>query len=112
MDRLPDALLMIFRLGGIRIVDLIVRNLAMSSAMEFLHARNGMIDYQNGSQRIKERCISLLQILGTNEVIEKIEELQNSIEGNGNYIEFLERSKFSSEQINAISETIMLVAEK
>ena len=59
MDRFPDALIFQLRSSRNIVIDLTVKNLAMSSAMVITHHKNN--DSQEiQSERIKIRCIEYL----------------------------------------------------
>ena len=68
LDRLPDVLVMQLRAAGEEIIDLTVKNLAMSSAMALVHKRNSDDKLQNKSERVTSRCIDLLRLLEPNAV--------------------------------------------
>ena len=53
MDRLPDPVTLVLRAVGEGVVDLTVRNLAMSSAMALQHRRSGDGTMQAGSERVQ-----------------------------------------------------------
>ena len=110
MDRLPDALIFQLRSSGEIVVDLTVKNLAMSSAMVITHRKNNDIqEFQ--SERIKIRCIELLKLLDSNKVKNRLSKLLEATKGHGKDLEFLKRWGYKDEQINAISESIYEVAE-
>jgi len=80
MDRFPDALIFQLRSSGEIIVDLTVKNLAMSSAMVITHGKNNDIqEFQ--SERIKIRCIELLKLLDSNKVKERLSNLLEATKG-------------------------------
>ena len=109
MDRLPDALIFQLRSSGEIVIDLIVKNLAMSSAMVIKHRKNN--DSQEfQSERIKIRCIELLKLLDSNQVKERLDVLLDATKGNGRDLKFLTRWGYNDEQLNAISESIYQVA--
>ena len=109
MDRFPDALIFQLRNSGEIVVDLIVKNLAMSSAMVITHRKNK--DPQEiQSERIKIRCIELLKLLDSTQVKKRLDVLLDATKGNGKDLEFLNKWGYSDEQINAISESIYEVA--
>ena len=109
MDRFPDALIFQLRSSGELVVDLTVKNLAMSSAMVIKHRKNN--DPQEiQSERIKIRCIELLKLLDSNQVKKRLDVLLESLKGNGTDLKFLNRWCYDDEQINAISESIYKVA--
>ena len=110
MDRCPDALIFQLRSKGEIVVDLTVKNLAMSSAMIVKHRENkDPLEYQ--SRRIKNRCIELLKLLDSNQVKKRLDVLLNATKGNGEDLKFLNRWGYNEKQINAISKSIYEVAE-
>ncbi len=109
MDRCPDALIFQLRNSGENVVDLTVKNLAMSSAMIIKHKAN-KDPLENQSKRIKTRCIELLKLLDSTLVKKRLDVLLDAIKGNGKDLEFLSKWGYNQEQINAISESIYEVA--
>ncbi len=109
MDRLPDALIFQLRNSGEIVVDLTVKNLAMSSAMIITHRKNN--DPQEiQSERIKSRCIELLKLLDSNQVKKRLDLLLEATKGNGADLKFLNKWGYNDEQIKAISKSIYAVA--
>ena len=110
MDRVPDALIYKLRNSGEIVVDLIVKNLAMSSAMLITHRENN--DPQEiQSERIKLRCIELLRLLDSNQVKNRLDILYEATKGKGEDLNFIHRWGYNKKQINAISESIYQVAK-
>ena len=109
MDRFPDALIFQLRSSGEIVVDLTVKNLAMSSAMIITHRKNN--DPQEiQSERIKIRCIELLKLLDSNQVKKRLDVLLEAINGHGPDLKFLNKWGYNDEQIKAISKSIYEVA--
>ena len=109
MDRFPDALIFQLRSKGEIVVDLIVKNLAMSSAMVVKHReKKDPLEYQ--SKRIKIRCIELLKLMDSNQVNNRLSLLLDATKGNGEDLKFLDRWGYNEKQIEAISESIYEVA--
>ena len=109
MDRFPDALIFQLRSSGEIIVDLTVKNLAMSSAMVITHHdNNDSLEIQ--SERIKIRCIELLKLLDSNQVKKRLDVLLEATKGNGTDLKFINKWGYNVKQINAISESIYEVA--
>ena len=109
MDRFPDPLIFQLRSAGEIVVDLTVKNLAMSSAMIITHRMNK--DPQGfQSERIKIRCIELLKLLDSTQVKKRLDVLLEATKGNGKDLKFLNRWGYNDEQVNAISESIYKVA--
>jgi len=109
MDRFPDALIFQLRSSGEIVVDLTVKNLAMSSAMIITHRKNKDLQEMQ-SKRIKIRCIELLKLLDSTMVKKRLEVLLEATKGNGTDLKFLKKWGYNDEQINAISESIYEVA--
>ena len=109
MDRFPDALIFQLRSSGEIVVDLTVKNLAMSSAMIITH-RNNQDPQEIQSERIKIRCIELLKLLDSTQVKKRLDVLLEATKGNGKDLKFLNKWGYNDEQINAISESIYEVA--
>ena len=109
MDRFPDALIFQLRSSGDIVIDLTVKNLAMSSAMVITHHKNNN-SQEIQSERIKIRCIELLKLLDSNAVKKRLDVLLEATKGNGTDLKFLDRWGYNDEQITAISESIYKVA--
>ena len=87
--------------------ELLVKNLAMSSAMIITHSRNNDLDNAEGSQKVYRRTKNLLEKLNWQENKQQLLELQRSIQtGNGEYRSFLKRWNYDAEQQKAIAEAI------
>ena len=109
MDRFPDALIFQLISSGEIVVDLTVKNLAMSSAMVITHRdKNDSLEIQ--SERIKIRCIELLKLLDSNKVKKRLDLLLEATKGNGEDLKFINRWGYNEKQINAISESIYEIA--
>ncbi len=112
MDRLPEALVVQLRSAGAIVVDLIVRNLAMSTAMTIHHQRQKDEAQKAGSERVKARCLDLLKVLEPNKVKSRLEQLLRGLQGEGPDVDFLKKWNYDNEQKLAISSSIYAVAEK
>ena len=75
LDRLPEPLVLALRAVGAPVVDLCLRNLAMSTAMALHHARSGDPQQQAGSERVASRCTELLRLLDPIQVKQRLETL-------------------------------------
>ena len=75
LDRLPEPLVLALRAVGAPVVDLCLRNLAMSTAMVLHHARSGDPQQQAGSERVASRCTELLRLLDPSQVKQRLESL-------------------------------------
>ncbi|MEN9519516.1 MAG: hypothetical protein RLZZ381_2104 [Cyanobacteriota bacterium] len=87
--------------------ELLVKNLAMSSAMIVAHSQNNDSENVAGSQRVCQRTCNLIQQLNLQLIEKKLQEIQNTIKnGSGKYQKFIERWGYSTEQKKAIQDTI------
>jgi hypothetical protein len=87
--------------------ELLVKNLAMSSAMAVVHSQNNDLESVAGSQKVCRRTCNLIQQLNLELIKKELQELQNTLKnGCGEYQEFLEHWNYNTEQKKAIQETI------
>jgi lysyl-tRNA synthetase class II len=93
------------------VVDLTVKNLAMSTAMCVLHNRNQEANLLDGSLRVQSRSLDLLRQLDSKLVKVRLEKLLSGLEGHGDDQQFLEKWGYDAEQRNNIKEIIMSVSE-
>ena len=110
MDRLPEPLVNQLRLAGEGVVDLSVRNLAMSTAMGVHHKRNHDQSLLDGSMRVRSRCLDLLRVLEPNKVKKRLDILVDGIHSKGEDAEFLQRWGYDNEQIEEILMAINEIA--
>jgi hypothetical protein len=111
MDRLPDPVVLALRQAGAGVVDLSVRNLAMSTAMVLHHQRSGDAGQQAGSERVQLRCTELLRLLEPSAVKDRLETLLEGAAGRGEDVAFLDRWGYDAEQKAAIADAVEAVAE-
>jgi hypothetical protein len=111
MDRLPEPLVQQLRAAGEGVVDLSVRNLAMSTAMALQHGRTGDAGQQAGSERVRARCTELLRLLEPGAVKQRLEILlQAAAQGAGEDVAFLDRWGYDGDQRRAIAAAVEAVA--
>jgi len=112
MDRLPEPLVLQLRLAGEPVVDLTVRNLAMSTAMALHHGRAEDNDQQAASERVSGRCCELLRLLEPAAVKTRLETLLAAArDGQGEDVAFLDRWGYDPQQRQAIAAAIEAVPE-
>ena len=111
MDRLPDPVVGQLRAAGEGVVDLSVRNLAMSSAMALQHQRSGDQAQQTGSEQVRARCTELLRLLEPELVKQRLEQLLEGCDNRGDDVAFLKRWGYDGEQKRAISASALAVAD-
>lgn len=110
MDRLPEPLIHQLRMAGEGVVDLTVRNLAMSSAMAVHHKRHEDKAFLEGSLRVRSRCTDLLKQLDPGLVKGRLETLLQGLDSKGEDQEFLDRWGYDDEQKAEIKKAILDVA--
>jgi hypothetical protein len=82
---------------------LLVKNLAMSTAMAIAHRRNQNEELAQGSDRVRSRTLGLIQALQLPQVKQEAAQLAHSIQkSTGDYQAFLQRWQYDSEQKQAI----------
>ncbi|MEM8777454.1 MAG: hypothetical protein AAGF26_01005 [Cyanobacteria bacterium P01_G01_bin.49] len=87
--------------------ELLVKNLAMSSAMVITHQRNNDQEAAKGSGIVTQRTTNLIKQVNLDLVLEKLQKLQATIiEGAGNYSSFLERWGYDKEQKTVIQDKV------
>lgn len=87
--------------------DLLVKNLAMSSAMAVTHRRNGDEELAEGSDRVRSRTSNLIQLLQLPHVVDRAQKLHESATtGLGEYSAFLDRWGYDAEQKQVIGQAI------
>jgi len=112
MDRLPEPVALQLRLAGEPVVDLTVRNLAMSTAMALHHLRVNDPEQQGGSERVQQRSSELLRLLEPLAVKQRLETLMAAArEGQGDDVAFLERWGYDAEQKLALCDAIEAIAD-
>ncbi|MEY4298704.1 MAG: hypothetical protein RLZZ423_1883 [Cyanobacteriota bacterium] len=112
LDRLPDPVVLALRQAGEGVVDLMARNLAMSTAMVLHHQRSGDAGQQAGSERVQWRSTELLRLLEPVAVKARLETLlEAATAGRGDDVAFLDRWGYDAEQKAAIADAVLAVAE-
>jgi hypothetical protein len=87
--------------------ELLVKNLAMSSAMAVVHTRNNDSENLEGSQKVYRRTGKLIQLIELEKIGEELRKLHQTINtGNGEYTDFLKRWNYDSQQQQAIQKAI------
>ena len=89
------------------VVELLIKNLAMCSAMVVHHQRNQDEKAANESKKVRSRTTKLIKSLNIPSLSSNIQELyQATTTGQGNYKDFLKRWDYNTEQLKAIKEVI------
>lgn len=110
-DNLADApsegIIRAFQSSISVVSELLIKNLAMSSAMVVAHNRNNDFDNVQGSQQVCLRTSNLIQQLGSKLVKDELLKLHHTIKsGKGDYQTFIQRWNYDAEQQQAIQNTI------
>lgn len=93
--------------------ELLVKNVAMSTAMAITHRRNQNEAMAQGSERVQRRTAHLIQLVQLPEVSQKAEQLQQSAAtGTGEYQGFLDRWKYDAEQRQAIQAALQTAVNR
>ena len=106
MDRVPESIIFLFRNLGQEIVEIVFKNLVMSSAMMSIHIKNNSKEYLYRSERIKNRCIELINVLESKLVLKEMNQLTDGINGRGKYKLFFNKWGYEDEQITMIEKNI------
>ena len=89
---------------------LLVKNLAMSTAMEMTHRRSQNLDQAAQSAQVQRRTAALIRLLGFPYVKAEAEDLWQGITTNaGDYAAFLKRWGHDAEQREAIAHSLQTV---
>lgn len=89
------------------IAELLIKNLAMSTAMAITHRRNGRLDQSDDSDRVANRTALLIEKVDLPEVRVITTQMLNSATTNtGEYAAFLEKWGYDDEQKQAIANVL------
>ncbi|MGI0490385.1 hypothetical protein ACN4EG_01125 [Alkalinema pantanalense CENA528] len=102
-DRPTESVAQGLRTNPELIADLMAKNLAMSTAMELTHRRNGNLEMAAGSQQTQQRSRQLIQLLNLQRLNDRLRSIQQTvIQGAGDDTDFLARWGYDDEQKAAI----------
>jgi hypothetical protein len=88
--------------------DLLVKNIAMSTAQKLYHQRRNDSDMATASATVAARTTSIIQQLHLAQIQEMCRELVTTIQtGTGTYSDFLTRWGYDEEQKNSIAQAIL-----
>ena len=108
-DAPTPALLKGLRSNPDAIADLMVKNIAMPTAMVLTHQRNGDLELAAGSNQTQARSIHLIQQLNLPRITTLLKTMQSTIQNNtGHYQGFLDRWGYDAEQRAAIGQVLAL----
>ena len=109
LDKLPFSVVFKFQEGGNDVVEIIVKNLIMSSAQIVAHERENNLEYKTNSENISERCKSILRVLDTKSVTKNINQIMNDLDNLGN--SFDNSKKYDDKQKEFIKYQIFDIAQ-
>ena len=109
LDKLPFSLIYKLNEGGDAVVDIVLKNLIMSSAQIIIHRRNKNNEYEITSKNISSRCKAILRLLETNSVTKSVNQVLRDLDNMGN--SFDNSVKYDSEQKKFIKKQIFEIAQ-
>ena len=109
LDKLPFSLIFKMNEGGNSVVEIIVKNLVMSSAQIIIHRRDNNNEYEITSENISDRCKAILRMLETKSVTKSINQVLRDLDDMGN--SFDNSVKYDSEQKEFIKKQILDIAQ-
>ena len=109
LDKLPFSLVFKLQEVGISVVEIVVKNLIMSSAQIVVHDRENNLEYKSNSENISERCKGILRLLETKLVIKTINQIINNLDNLGNSLD--NSKKYDSEQKEFIKKEVLDIAQ-
>ncbi len=109
LDKLPFSLIFKFNEEGDAVVEIVVKNLIMSSGQIIIHQRNNNHEYEVASRNISNRCKAILRLLETKLVTKKINQALKDLDNMGN--SFDNSIKYDSEQKDYIKKQILDIAK-
>jgi hypothetical protein len=109
LDNLPSSIIFMLTKGGEEVVEILVKNLLMSSAQIIVHQRENNIEYKQTSENISERCKGILRVLETKLVTKTINQIVKDLDNIGN--SFDNSTKYDDQQREFIKQQIYDIAQ-
>ena len=109
LDKLPFSLVFKLQEGGTDVIEIVVKNLIMSSAQIVIHDRKKNVPYKSKSENISERCKSILRVLDTKLVTKTINHIIKNLDNLGN--SFDNSEKYDAKQKEFIKHQIFDIAQ-
>ncbi|MDC3159196.1 hypothetical protein OA667_00420 [Prochlorococcus sp. AH-716-G10] len=109
LDKLPFSFVFKLQEAGDEVVEIVVKNLIMSSAQVIAHERDNNIEYKSYSENISERCKGILRVLETKSVTKNITQIMNDLDNLGN--SFDNSKKYDDKQKEFIKHQILDIAQ-
>ena len=109
LDKLPFSLIFKLNEGGDAVVEIVVKNLIMSTAQIIIHQRENNHEYEIISENISDRCKAILRLLDTKLVTKNIKKVLKDLDNMGN--SFDNSIKYNSDQKEFIKNQILDIAQ-
>tara|TARA_Y100000766_G_scaffold277067_1_gene281943 strand:- start:451 stop:978 length:528 start_codon:yes stop_codon:yes gene_type:complete len=109
LDKLPFSLVFKLIENGKDVVEIIVKNLIMSSAQIIFHQRENNTEYKQISENIADRCKGILQVLETKLVTNTVNKIIKDLDNLGN--SFDNSTKYDDQQKEFIRQQIFDIAK-
>ena len=109
LDKLPFSLIFKLNESGDTVVDIVVKNLIMSTAQIIIHRREHNHEYEITSEKISDRCKAILRLLDTKSVTKTVNQVLKDLDNMGN--SFDNSKKYDSEQKEFIKKQILDIAQ-
>jgi len=109
LDKLPFSFVFKLQEGGNDVVEILVKNLIMSSAQIIIHDRENNLEYKSNSENISERCKGILRVLETKLVVKNIKQIIDDLDNLGN--SFNNSKKYDDKQKEFIKRQIFDIAQ-
>ena len=108
-DKLPFSIVFKLTEGGKDVVEIVIKNLIMSSAQIIFHQRQNNLEYKASSENISERCKVILRLLETKLVTKTINAMIKDLDNLGN--SFNNSKKYDDEQKAFIKKQVFDIAQ-
>ena len=109
LDKLPFSLIFKLNEGGDAVVEIVLKNLIMSTAQIIIHRRENNHEYEVTSENISNRCKGILKLLDTKLVTKTVNQVIKDLDNMGN--SFDDSIKYDSEQKEFIKKQILDIAQ-
>ena len=109
LDKLPFSFVFKLQEAGNDVVEIVIKNLIMSSAQIIVHEDDNNLEYKSNSENISERCKSILRVLETKSVTKNINQIMNDLDNLGN--SFDNSKKYNEKQKEFIKHQILDIAQ-
>ena len=109
LDKLPFSFVFKLQEAGNDVVEIVIKNLIMSSAQIIVHEDDNNLEYKSNSENISERCKSILRVLETKSVTKNINQIMNDLDNLGN--SFDNSKKYNEKQKEFIKHQILDIVQ-